>query len=114
LQIQLRNLGLNWHCHIHSIVTEGAYGEDDSFLSIPYANKRTALTLWEDKVCDKMLSEEKISQEVVNQIKSQKHTGFSIDNSVRIPSGDNDGIHRLAEYIARSPLSLARMIRVSC
>jgi len=59
-----------------------------------------------------MLREEKISQEVVNQIKSQKHSGFSIDNSVRIPVGDNDGIHRLAEYIARSPLSLARMISV--
>ncbi|MBL8026926.1 MAG: transposase [Fibrobacteres bacterium] len=22
---------LNWHCHIHSIVTEGAYTEEDTF-----------------------------------------------------------------------------------
>ena len=49
---------------------------------------------------------------LLNQIKSQKHSGFSIDNFVRIPAGDNDGIHRLAEYIASSPLSLARMINV--
>lgn len=103
---------LNWHCHIHSIVTEGAYTEDDKFIRLSYVNLRTALAIWEDKVCDMMLREEKISQEVVNQIKSQKHSGFSIDNSVRIPTGDNDGIHRLAEYIARSPLSLTRMINV--
>jgi hypothetical protein len=89
---------LNFHPHIHSIVTEGAYTNDDKFIRLSYVNLRTALAIWEDKVCGMMLREEKISQEVVNQIKSQKHTGFSIDNSVRIPAGDNEGIHRLAEY----------------
>ena len=93
-------------------MTEGAYTEDDTFVPIPYTNKRTSLTIWEEKVCYMMMREEKISQEVVNQIKSQKHTGFSIDNSLRIPAGDSDGIHRLAEYIARSPLSLVRMINI--
>jgi hypothetical protein len=89
---------LNWHSHIHSIVTEGVYTEDDKFIPLSYVDPRTALEIWEDKVCDMMLREEKISQEVVNQIKSQTYSGFSVDNSVRIPAGDNDGIHRLAEY----------------
>ena len=41
------------------------------------------------------------------------HSGFSIDNSVRIEADDQVGLQRLTEYIVRCPFSLARMIKVT-
>ena len=42
-----------------------------------------------------------------------RHSGFSIDNSVRIGADDAEGMQRLISYIARCPFSLARMIKVT-
>ena len=42
-----------------------------------------------------------------------KHSGFSVDNSVRIEAGDHTGMQRLVEYIARCPFSLARMVSLT-
>lgn len=39
------------------------------------------------------------------------HSGFSIDNSVRITADDAEGMQRLVSYISRCPFSLARMIQ---
>jgi hypothetical protein len=41
------------------------------------------------------------------------HTGFNVDRSVRVQAGDQAGIERLAQYMARSPFSLARLIRIT-
>jgi hypothetical protein len=42
-----------------------------------------------------------------------RHSGFSVDNSVRIASGDRAGMQRLIECISRCPFSLARMIALT-
>ena len=46
----------------------------------------------------------------MGNIRNWKHSGFSVDNSVRIDKGDHAGMQRLIEYIARCPFSLARMV----
>jgi len=50
---------------------------------------------------------------VVRQFRSWRHSGFNVDRSVRLAAGDRDGIERLAQYMARSPFSLARLIRIA-
>ena len=42
-----------------------------------------------------------------------KHSGFSVDTSVRIEARDHLGMQRLVEYISRCPFSLARMISIT-
>jgi hypothetical protein len=42
-----------------------------------------------------------------------KHSGFSVDTSVRIERGDKAGMQRLVEYVSRCPFSLARMVSVT-
>ena len=42
-----------------------------------------------------------------------KHSGFSVDNSVRIEHVDKAGMQRLVEYVSRCPFSLARMVSVT-
>jgi hypothetical protein len=42
-----------------------------------------------------------------------KHSGFSVDTSVRIEAGDYSGMQRLVEYISRCPFSLTRMVSIT-
>jgi Putative transposase len=44
---------------------------------------------------------------------SWKHSGFSVDQSVRLEAGDSAGVQRLIEYFLRCPCSQARMIEVT-
>jgi hypothetical protein len=55
----------------------------------------------------------KIDPDVVANMRDWKHSGFSVDMSVRIEAGDHSGMQRLVEYISRCPFSLARMVSVT-
>ncbi|MBM3846723.1 MAG: hypothetical protein FJ405_10635, partial [Verrucomicrobia bacterium] len=61
------------------------------------------LNLWEQEVFALLLAEGKITNEVVANIGSWKHSGFSVDPSVRLEAGDRDGIQRLIQYFLRCP-----------
>ncbi len=71
------------------------------------------LEVWENKVFKFLMEEEKISQDVINTIRSWKHSGFSVNNDVLIMADDKKGMQRLIEYIARCPFSLARIIKIT-
>lgn len=60
-----------------------------------------------------LLDEHKISDEIAGNMRSWRHSGFSVDNSVRIEKGDHTGMQRLIEYIARCPFSLTRMVSIT-
>ncbi|MBX3745550.1 MAG: transposase [Verrucomicrobiae bacterium] len=70
------------------------------------------LKLWEQEVFELFLAEGKITEEVVANMRSWKHSGFSVDQSVRLEAGDTAGIQRLLQYLLRCPFSQARMIRL--
>ena len=52
-----------------------------------------------------LLDEGKITEEVVANIRSWKHSGFSVDQSVRLEAGDQEGVERLMQYFLRCPFS---------
>jgi len=56
------------------------------------------------------LDTERISQDLADNLLSWKNSGFSIDNSVRKMSYDNKAMESLAEYMARCPVSLKKLM----
>ena len=46
-------------------------------------------------------------------MRSWKHSGFSVDQSVRLEARDPEGVRRLLQYFLRCPFSQARMIEVT-
>ena len=42
-----------------------------------------------------------------------KHSGSSVDQSVFVPKGDDMGMQRIIEYMARCPFSLSRVIKLT-
>jgi len=114
---------IHFHPHIHAMVSEGVFLPDLSacghaqaggtFLPLPKLATEPFLNLWEQEVFALLLGEGKIINEVVANIRSWKHSGFSVDQSVRLEAGDRDGIQRLIQYFLRCPFSQVRMIEVT-
>lgn len=101
---------LNWHPHVHAVAAEGAFTETGEFVRLPYVWLQRAEELWRDRVFALLLDTFKIEEQTVASMRSWRHSGFSVDNSVRIEAGDQEGMERLIGYIARCPLSLSRMV----
>jgi len=98
---------------VHAIVSDGVFSKDGHFVNISEVNLARCVLLWRKKVFDLLLREDNITQEFVDSMCQWTHSGFSIDNSVRIEADDQVGLRRLTEYIVRCPFSLARMIKVT-
>jgi hypothetical protein len=107
-----RWLTIHWHPHIHALVTEGVFLPDSPFLPLPKLATEPFLKLWEQEVFALLLAKGKITEEVVANMRSWKHSGFSVDQSVRLAAGDQEGVQRLIQYFLRCPFSQARMIRL--
>jgi hypothetical protein len=80
---------------------------------IPDIWKHRAAEFWQERVFNLLLDEHKITEEIAGNMRGWKHSGFSVDNSVRVEGGDHAGMQRLVEYISRCPFSLARMISLT-
>jgi len=55
----------------------------------------------------------KIEPEVVESMRTWRHSGFSVDQSVLLPARDRAGIERLVGYMTRCPFSLSQLIKVT-
>jgi hypothetical protein len=94
---------LHWNPHIHSLVTCGAFTPEGEFLELPEFDMDSLLAAWQDTVFSLYLSEGKIEPEVVENMRSWEHSGFSVDQSVLLSAEDQEGIQRLVQYMVRCP-----------
>jgi hypothetical protein len=104
---------IHWHPHVHALATEGVFDAKGQFVPLPKLANEPFLKLWEQKVFHLLVSEGKITPEVVAEMKAWKHSGSSVDQSVRLEAGDREGISRLVQYILRCPFSQARLLKVT-
>jgi hypothetical protein len=82
----------HFHPHIHALVTEGVFRpESGAFLPLPKLATEPFLKLWEQEMFALLLRDGKITEDVVANIRSWKHSGFSVDQSVRLEAGDAQG-----------------------
>ena len=111
--IQTHGELLHWHPHIHVLLTCGAFTPQGDFLEFSELDMERLLVAWEEAVFELYLAEEKIEPEVVENMRTWEHSGFSVDQSVFLPAGDQAGIERLIQYMTRCPFSLSRLVKVS-
>lgn len=103
----------HWHPHVHCLVTDGVFTKDETFIPFLEMAVEPFLKLWEKKVFDFLLRRGRVSQDIVNQMRSWRHSGFSVHKKVLIAEDDPDGLESLIQYIARCPFSLGRIIKVT-
>lgn len=100
---QTRGQPLHWHPHLNVPITCGAWTPEEEFLGLPEFDLERLLVTWQDAVFALYLAEEKIEPEVVENMRNWPHRGFSVDQSVYLPAGDQAGIERLIQYMTRCP-----------
>jgi hypothetical protein len=111
--IQTHGELLHWHPHFHVLLTCGAFTPQGEFLELPKLDLDRLQTAWQEAVFALYLAEDKIEPEVVENMRTWPHSGFSVDQSVYLPAGDKPGIERLVGYMTRCPFSLSRLVKVT-
>jgi len=107
--IQTHGKLLHWHPHIHTLVTCGGFTPEGDFLEVHELDMDRLHAAWREAVFALYLAEDKIKPEVVENMRTWGHSGFSVDQSVFLPAGDLAGIQRLMQYMTRCPFSLSRL-----
>ena len=96
-----------FHPHLHGLVTDGAFTTEGRVVHLPQVDDAPFLRLWEQKVFALLLAEGKIEPKFVQQMQSLRHSGFSVDRSVRLEAADRAGIEsRRAGSAVYGPQSL--------
>jgi len=100
---------VNFHPHLHCLVTDGCFMPNGWFHVLPEIDVRKLEELFQHKVLKLLLKEKRISEEWVKKLLSWRNSGFNIHNQVKIKAQDKRGRESLAQYILRSPFSQEKM-----
>ena len=94
---------LRWNPHFHAIVLEGGFDEQGTFVYIPLGHLQAMTELLRRRVVALLVAHKLLDRRFARNMLSWRHSGFSIDNSVRIL---DRGVQRsLAEYVSRPAIS---------
>jgi hypothetical protein len=86
---------------------EGGFDEDGTFFFIPISNLTSMTDVFRRRVLALLVDRKALNDLFARYLMSWKHSGFSIDNNVRIL--DHNTQESLSEYIARPPVSLKKI-----
>ena len=98
---------LNWHPHLHILITDGGFLSDGTFRHMLYWDTDKLEELFRAEVFRLLLEKGLIGRDTVNNMLSWRHSGFSADASVRVET-IADAV-RIGRYMIRSPLVLQRL-----
>ena len=105
--IQTFGACINFHPHLHVLVTEGGAAPDGEFHCISVFNDTTLCDLFAHEVFSLLLREKLIGLPLVQKILRWRHTGFNVHSQVRAESKGE--AERVGKYMIRPLLSLKRL-----
>ncbi len=98
---------LNYHPHVHLLVTDGVFDRDGTFERFTFFDTGLIERLFRAEVLRMLTGKGLISQDVVENLMSWPHSGFSVHGDVRVP--DRAAAARLGRYMIRCPIVLERL-----
>ena len=96
-----------WNPHFHATVLEGGFDEEETFFYIPFSSLQPMVEVFRCRVINLLVEQELLNVVFARNLLSWRHSGFSIDNSVRILN--EFAQENLAEDIAWPPISLKKI-----
>lgn len=98
---------LRWNPHFHAILLEGGFDEEGTFVYLPFSGLEKMTEYFRRTVLRFFTEKKLLTEQFARNLLSWKHSGFSIDNRVRIL--DERSRENLAQYMARPPISLKKI-----
>jgi hypothetical protein len=105
--IQTFGARLNFHPHIHVLVTEGGTASDGTFHHISRFHDERIQAFFTREVFSLLLRKKLIGPALVEKIFSWHHTGFNVHSKVRAQTRKE--AERVGKYMIRPLLSLKRL-----
>ena len=103
---------LQWHPHIHGIFLAGAILPDGSFVHVDI-DPQQLTARFAKHVLDALLKLELITQDVVENMNSWEHSGFSTHIGEAIPYSDISQLLFVARYLRKCPVSNERITLIN-
>jgi hypothetical protein len=100
---------LRFNPHFHALILEGGFDSAGQFYYLPIHDTARFAECLRQRTIGLFLKLDLITQQFAETLLCWKHSGFSVDNSVRLDGGDHKARQALAQYIARAPLSLQKL-----
>jgi len=101
---------LRYNPHFHFLILEGGFDEHGNFIYIPIRDLSEMKEYFRHLVISHFKDTGLLYHKMALNLLSWKHSGFNINNSIRIMGNDNKAREALAQYIARCPISLDKII----
>ena len=100
---------LRFHPHWHAIFLEGGFDLDARFLHIPFGNLEKMAQAFRQRVLALFLDLGLIDRDRAEGLLCWRRSGFSVDGSVELYATNPAAMERLAQYMARPPISLSKV-----
>jgi hypothetical protein len=107
VSIQTAGEFLNWHPHLHVLAPAGAFRTDGSFIPSPVFDAAVLRGLFQANVLSLLLRERMISPELVERMRTWRHSGFHAFAGEEIP--DIPDALRVGLYMVRGPAATSRL-----
>jgi len=98
----------HWHC----IILEGGIDEESCFHYLPIKDTLKITEVFRQRVIKYFVDKGLLDRSFALKLLSWEHSGFSVDNSVKIPATSKNARINLSQYIIRHPVSLQKMLYV--
>ena len=101
---------LRFNPHFHALILEGGFDQAGRFIFIPLSDLARMTQYLRRRMVKFFRQKKLLSADFAETLLRWRFSGFSIDNSARIAATDEQARQSLAQYIARPPLSLKKVV----
>ena len=101
---------VRWNPHLHGIFLEGGFDRQRQFVHLPSLDLQRLAQYFRASMVAFFLRRSLINERLAKSMLGWTHSGFSLDMSVKIPARCSRTREALAQYIARPPVSLSKML----
>ncbi len=98
-----------FHPHVHALRSRAVGRPTGNWVPVPNLDLRMAEGLFRHRLLRLLKAQGLLSDERVELLLSWKSSGFSNDDSVRVPAGEKYTLEKVAPYMLRSPVSFSRL-----
>ena len=103
---------LNFNPHLHAIVSNGCFSKDGDFHMAPGFMLKDLEEIFQYEVLKMLKNEGKITDVIIENMISWRHSGFHVYIGDSIFSDDQASLGNLARYIIRACFSQERMVYI--
>ena len=101
---------VRWNPHWHRLFLEGGFDRHGRFVHLSSIDLAKMRACFRQRVIAFFLERKLLNERLANNMVNWTHSGFSVDASIRIPTGSTETRQALAQYIVRPPVSLQKLL----